>query len=580
MDITAAPPSLVIVGGGPCALAIVLRLAREAGDCSCTPPGSEARRRARELLAHMVVVDATGCGFLTLWRRKLASQGVNALRSPSFVHPHASRVLDDALARFGSDSGRQREFVPLAPRTGGASTWQAPGAQLFEDFCASALDEVYATCPELCDRILHGSVIDIHPLISGEFELHCQLAECNGGDLCVFRTRRVVLAVGGGSAVWPDWAVRAKSGAIPGRLLHASQLAASHSAMPILANRTCRDPVCRGNAPTGRRTSSPAPQARSDEWKAVRAGTAVAALARRLQRASWIPHLLAALPACSGAAQQTVTNDCARPSGRGRLLVIGGGLSAAQLTCEAVRLGWAHVTLVARRRLVVRPFDIDEAWMRRHLSVELNTCEAEFFSAGLADRRTLLRKARPGGSVTCESLSRLEELRKRGQLELCEEASVLEARWTTVQPASRTDGDAELVGGVLTEGAWDVHFRCDGSTGLGRTRACVVDAIWLATGACLDVAAVPVLRSLLQAQPQPTHGGLPELTPALRWNETTPLYISGALAALQLGPDAFNLAGAGQGASRIVSDLLQDGSSLCGVAVGGTSDSEIRARFS
>jgi hypothetical protein len=27
----------------------------------------------------------------------------------------------------------------------------------------------------------------------------------------------------------------------------------------------------------------------------------------------------------------------------------------------------------------------------------------------------------------------------------------------------------------------------------------------------------------------------------------TPLYISGALAALQLGPDAFNLAGAGQG---------------------------------
>ena len=102
------------------------------------------------------------------------------------------------------------------------------------------------------------------------------------------------------------------------------------------------------------------------------------------------------------------------------------------------------------------------------------------------------------------------------------------------------------------EGAWIVSLI---RGGVGGTTSLVVDAIWLATGARLDVADVPVLQSLLHAQPQPTHGGLAELTPSLRWNEMTPLYISGARAALQLGPDAFNLAGAGQGASRIISDL-------------------------
>ena len=53
---------------------------------------------------------------------------------------------------------------------------------------------------------------------------------------------------------------------------------------------------------------------------------------------------------------------------------------------------------------------------------------------------------------------------------------------------------------------------------------------------------------------RPLHDGLPELTPSLRWDEHTELWVAGALAALQLGPDAFNLAGAGLSAARIVSE--------------------------
>ena len=45
----------------------------------------------------------------------------------------------------------------------------------------------------------------------------------------------------------------------------------------------------------------------------------------------------------------------------------------------------------------------------------------------------------------------------------------------------------------------------------------------------------------------------------LRWDAATDVYVAGALAALQLGPDALNLAGAGLSAARIVSDWEERG---------------------
>ena len=63
----------------------------------------------------------------------------------------------------------------------------------------------------------------------------------------------------------------------------------------------------------------------------------------------------------------------------------------------------------------------------------------------------------------------------------------------------------------------------------------------------------------MTARPQAIHDGLPTLTPSLKWDAGTNLYVAGAFAALQLGPDALNLAGAGLSAARIVSDLEECG---------------------
>jgi len=239
------------------------------------------------------------------------------------------------------------------------------------------------------------------------------------------------------------------------------------------------------------------------------------------------------------------------PIGRGRLLIVGGGLSAAQLALKAERSGWSHVTLVCRGPLAVRPFDIDEKWMGRHLSAHVHECEADFFAASLAERRMLLQRARPGGSITRACRLDLERLVRRGRLVLQENCTVQDAKWSIAQkapPASADNG---------SQGEWRIEVtERAGEAADSSVITTNVDAVWLATGNHVDVANVAALRPLHSAQPKPAHNGLPELTPALRWDSSIPLYVAGTLAALQIGPDAFNLAGAGQCASRIISDVL------------------------
>jgi hypothetical protein len=79
------------------------------------------------------------------------------------------------------------------------------------------------------------------------------------------------------------------------------------------------------------------------------------------------------------------------------------------------------------------------------------------------------------------------------------------------------------------------------------------DLVILATGTAVDVASNPLFQELLAAcpPPAPLAGGLPVLDSDLRWAPGVPLHCMGVLAALQLGPDALNLAGAVGGARRL-----------------------------
>ncbi|CAD0087296.1 unnamed protein product, partial [Aureobasidium vineae] len=86
-----------------------------------------------------------------------------------------------------------------------------------------------------------------------------------------------------------------------------------------------------------------------------------------------------------------------------------------------------------------------------------------------------------------------------------------------------------------------------------------IDYIYFATGIASDFRSLTFLETINRKFPVDSYGGLPALTDDLMWKENVPLFVTGRLAALRLGPGAGNLAGARSGAERIawaIEDVL------------------------
>lgn len=90
----------------------------------------------------------------------------------------------------------------------------------------------------------------------------------------------------------------------------------------------------------------------------------------------------------------------------------------------------------------------------------------------------------------------------------------------------------------------------------GRSVEC--DVMWLSTGGVVELNEYPILRAFHAKEPTQIAGGLPVLQGDLAWKEGCPLYVMGALAQLQLGPDALNLAGGRHGAVRVATAIRDD----------------------
>lgn len=181
-----------------------------------------------------------------------------------------------------------------------------------------------------------------------------------------------------------------------------------------------------------------------------------------------------------------------------RVDVVGGGLTAVQLAVGAADAG-AAVRLISRRPLVERQFDVTPGWLGPKDLDRYARCSHR-------RRRTLIDRARGGGSVPAGDLERL------------------------VRSAVERIVDAEAAALALSGGA---------------------DDIWFATGHRLDASTDPLLDHLRVAAPTPIHDGLPCLDDDLRWPGTD-VHLMGGYAALALGPAARNLWGARRAAERIV----------------------------
>jgi hypothetical protein len=229
---------------------------------------------------------------------------------------------------------------------------------------------------------------------------------------------------------------------------------------------------------------------------------------------SWARALLAARPEARIAHSDDVRlNDVTEGE---RILVVGGGLTAVQLTLAAAARG-ALPLLASRARLREQDFDVRPGWFTYRL--------ARFHLEPRWDRRAATLRAERSGSVPPDELRALRDAAARGSVEIHESCAVQDLRWTG-------DHGEALLG--------------------GETRP--FDRVWLATGHRFHVGAQPLLSELCHSHPTRVVAGLPVLDRACGWPGTA-VHLMGGLAGLQLGPVARNVAGARMGAERIAATL-------------------------
>ncbi|PYI13810.1 hypothetical protein BO99DRAFT_396024 [Aspergillus violaceofuscus CBS 115571] len=216
------------------------------------------------------------------------------------------------------------------------------------------------------------------------------------------------------------------------------------------------------------------------------------------------------------------------------VVVVGGGLTSAQVADMAVRRGVRKVWLLMRSDFKVKHFDLSLNWMGKFKNLE----KARFWSADTDEERlAMIAAARGGGSVT-----------PRYQKILKQHAAA----------AARGGGGGGRLAihprTTITDRVYDAAtrtWRLITDPPIPELAETPVDYIYFATGMRADVTEMPLLDRMRRDYPVETRQGLPCLTEDLMWCDGVPLFLAGRLAALRLGPGAANLEGARLGAERI-----------------------------
>lgn len=205
------------------------------------------------------------------------------------------------------------------------------------------------------------------------------------------------------------------------------------------------------------------------------------------------------------------------------VLVVGGGLTSAQLTDLAIRKGVTKVWHIMRGPLRIKHFDVSLDWMGKFK----NAKQAQFYYADSDDERIeMIKEARGGGSITPVFHKRLKKHLLTKKLELFTETNLVDASF-----------GAE-------SGTWTVQTN-------PPVEMPAMDYMYFATGIQTDFSSLPYLQTILEKYPIEGRGGFPCINNDLMWNDEVPLFMMGRLAALRLGPAAPNLGGAQVGAERV-----------------------------
>jgi lysine/ornithine N-monooxygenase len=229
------------------------------------------------------------------------------------------------------------------------------------------------------------------------------------------------------------------------------------------------------------------------------------------------------------------------------VLVIGGGLTAIQVALIEVRRKkhkQGSVILCSKRPLVSQHFDISVDWFNHRTT---NKCMSDFFyDRPINERVAALKEARNGGgSVPPLYLEQVRHAEQRGSLKCvvgkfqyngADKSHNVQAGFTVSVKCDEAD---ENNGNVLTFRVEEVIVAC------GMKPTC-------GTSECPSTSLISKIQS---CWPVRCEGGLPCVTQDLRWKEGLDLFVVGALAALNGGPDAGNIMGMRRAAQFVANSL-------------------------
>ena len=429
--------------------------------------------------AECTVVDAEGSqGWLASWKRNFDALQIEQLRSPISAHcdPYDHRGLE----LYAEKQKRNDELVPLDFMSKSTERWDfhgpfnAPSTKLFHDF-HHQLTEAYG----ISDVVEDGRVVDVEmvkPSACCKDPIFVVSIEDSSRIVSTLKTKRLVCALGPTVPHNPS-----KTAALQWEATLKSQIAARNVSY---SDYTLKGP----------------------------------------QILEWLSK----------------TNVSLKHS---RILIVGGGITSGHLALVARARGAFSVRFIQRSPLLERQFDVDPSWM----GPGRGKLQDEFAALPLVDRFKVIREARRGGSISPEAvqlLSQNSSNKSRFAMNECTEIDSVD-----LMP----DGSLEA---TLSD------FSCWQG-----------DMIWLATGFANKVENHPILDKLARSLPIQTVNGLPALNTDLSWGSNSDdkeseegwklfarrrCWVMGAMAALELGPDALNLMGARRGAVHVAKAIRSE----------------------
>ncbi|GAA5898089.1 hypothetical protein JCM8208_000152 [Rhodotorula glutinis] len=512
------PATATLAGAGP-----------GRGPDSAAPPAPSAPSSAIQVL------DSSSSTWLGRWDSFFSGLSIEHLRSPMLFHPAPADA--NALVAFAQREGREDELLPIKGVVGAEQSkhmrkkrpqrvgrapminereredYHRPSSALFRSFIESDLVDRYSLTPPAPPSpplVAHTTVTAVSYEV-----VHVPGREPE--QAFVVRSRR-------------------SDGTEEVRGARAVVLAIGPSCTPVVSC-VIKEAVAASRSGRG--------QAQEQEQRSASEGPSAGPWSMEaVCGEGWCHSTAFAMPGC--APMDGPLGERVRQGKPTRVVVLGGGLTSAQIVDSLIEAGVSHVTLLSRSHIKVSAFDFPLTWVSKYANLEKMAFYSE--TDPLA-RHDLIRQARNGGSVNAHFYGVLKRHVKSGRLDL--------RTLTEVESAHLGDGGG---GGKWTLEARTrledkAHLAVPGAPLSRLDTLADVDHVVCATGSALDLAGVECVRPLLASHPVELVRGLPRLTSDLQWREDVPFFVAGAYAMLELGPDALNLSGTRPGAERIAHRL-------------------------